>query len=151
MKPRPEIISPTEAVSAASSSAPAEQPERSAKTESAEQDQQGLPSRARAQLAAFFKRGAERLSAFDDALARTESSTLTFAEVSRSVSAAPSVSAARRAAAARVEVLRAQARAALEEVDRVPGRAIAAFATRTRPPLRAITQRLAELEKRLER
>jgi len=143
MKPSSDLISSTEPAAAA--------PEAAEEKVKTDQELQGLPSRARAQLAAFFKLGAKRLSEFEEALARTESSKLTFAEVSRSVSEAPRVSAARRAAAARVEELRAQAKAALEEVDRAPGRAISAFATKTRAPLRAISQRLIELEKRLER
>jgi len=100
----------------------------------------GLRDRTRGQLAGMLKLGAERLTELDQALAKTETSNWTFGAVLTSVSSGIVHS----------EVLWSRAKAALETLDRAPGRAAAAFASRTRVPVRAAVQQLTELEKRLE-
>ena len=139
MKPVPEVAS-TDAESVAPSNG--EQPNEKIKVES-RPDSIGV--RARAQLAAIVETGTKRLSKFEEMLARSETSTLTFGDISKSVSAV------RSAAMARAEALRLQAKSRLDKVDRAPGRAVAVLATRTRVSIHAIAQTLRELEKRLER
>jgi len=100
----------------------------------------GLRARTREQLAGMLKMGAERLTELDQALAKTESSQLTIGAFLSSVSSGIVHS----------DVIWSRAKAALETLDRAPGRAAAAFASRTRAPVRAAVQQLTELEKRLE-